>query len=417
MAYLKYRTLPTIRLALTAGAAVLLGLTVAAQAQTYTILHNFAGRDGSGPEFALTRDAAGNLYGTTALGGSHCGSSGCGTVYELVRSGSNWILKQLYDFTAGADGGLPESGVIFGPEGNLYGTTTSAGQYGAGTVYKLQPPASVCKRTLCPWQETVLYSFTGLGDGGAPEGDLVVDRAANLYGTTAAGGTGSCQGGCGVVFELTPSGGSWNFSVLYSFSALSDGALPESGVTLDPSGNLYGTTVAGGAHTMGTVFELTKTGATWTKTTLHDFQGGSDGGFPQGGVAVDPGGNLFGFTTAGGAHNNGTAFELHPSSGGWNYSQLFDFGARIMSVVSTPVLDSAGNLYGCALFGGAHASGTIFKLTFLGGAWNYVSLHDFNGLDGQYPYGSVLLDGAGKLYGTVSEGGAFGGGVVFEIAP
>jgi uncharacterized repeat protein (TIGR03803 family) len=127
-----------------------------------------------------------------------------------------------------------------------------------------------------------LYNFTGLADGRLPEGDLIFDSAGNLYGTASTGGTGSCSGGCGVVFQLTPAQGSWNFAVLYSFSALSDGALPESGVILDQSGNIYGTTVAGGAHTKGTVFKLTKTGGTCTKSTLYDFQGGADGGFPPG---------------------------------------------------------------------------------------------------------------------------------------
>ena len=400
-------------------AATLLLLAAAGQAQTYTVLHNFAFNDGSAPSFGLTSDQAGNLYGTTNLGGSHCGSSGCGTVFELVRNGSAWILKQLYDFGAGGanDGEFPESRVVFGPDGNLYGATIAGGQYGFGTIYRLQPPLSICKRTLCPWRETVLYNFTGLGDGGGPEGDLIFDTANNLYGTTAGGGTGSCSGGCGVVFQLTFTQGTWNYAVLYSFSALSDGALPESGVILDQSGNIYGTTVAGGAHTKGTIFELTKTGAAWTKSTLYDFQGGADGGFPQAGLASDPAGNLFGFTTAGGANNNGTAFEIQPSSGGWNYNTLLSFGGRTMDAVSTPVLDSAGNLYGCINSGSTHAVGAIFELKFLGGIWNYVSLHDFNVGDGAYPYGSVLLDGQGNLYGTASEGGSSRDGVVFEITP
>lgn len=412
-----HRIFSIIYLAVVAGVGVL-GLAVVAQAQTYTPLHNFAHYDGSGPEFALTTDAGGNLYGTTGLGGSHCGSSGCGTVYKMVRKGSGWILTQLYDFTNGADGGFPESGVIFGPEGNLYGATNSGGQYGFGAVYKLQPPLSVCKRTMCPWLETVIYSFTGLGDGRLPEGDLTVDHAGNLYGTTSTGGTGNCQSGCGVVFQLTPSQGSWSFSVVYSFSALSDGALPESGVILDRAGNLYGTTSAGGAHTKGTIFELTKTGSTWTKTTLHDFEGSDDGGFPQGGLVFDPTGNLYGFTTAGGAHNQGTSFQLQPSSGGWDYNVLFNFGGRGgVEVVSTPVLDSAGNIYGAANIGGVHAAGAVFKLTFLGQTWNYVSLHDFTGLDGEYPYGGVTFDPEGNVYGTATEGGPSGGGVVFQITP
>jgi len=411
----QHRIFRVVQQLVLAGAMVF--LASAAQAQTYNIIHNFAGRDGSGPSFGLTSDRAGNLYGTTELGGTHCGDSGCGTVFEMVRHGSNWILKQLYDFAGGTDGEFPLSGVIFGADGNLYGATNGGGQYGAGTIYKLQPPATVCKKAMCPWQETVLYSFTGLSDGRLPEGDLIFDLAGNLYGTTSVGGGGSCSGGCGVVFQLTPAHGSWTFSVVYTFTGLADGALPESGVILDHSGNLYGTTVAGGAHSNGTVFELTKAGAVWTKTVLHDFAGGSDGQFPQAGLVFDPVGNLFGFAEFGGSHNQGTAFELQPSSGGWNYSVLFDFGLQSQNPVYTPTLDSAGNLYGAANSGGAHAAGAIFKLTFSGGSWSYVSLHDFTGPDGEYPYGGVVFDPEGNLYGTASGGGANYRGVVWEITP
>ena len=411
------RIFKIICLAILTGVLMLPVLAVTARAQTYTVLHNFAGRDGNGPGFALAADHTGNLYGTTELGGSHCGSSGCGTVFKLERHGSNWILKQLYDFVGGTDGELPESGAVFGTDGNLYGATNGGGQHGAGTIYKLQPPASVCKKVQCPWQETVLYNFTGLSDGKFPEGDLIFDQAGNLYGTTAEGGGGSCSGGCGVVFDLTPSHGSWNYSVLYSFTSISDRALPESGVILDQSGHIYGTTVAGGAHTKGTVFELTKTGATWTKSVLHDFQGGSDGTFPQAGLVFDPAGKLYGFTQNGGSDNNGTAFELQPAGGGWNYSEIFSFGQEIAGPIATPTLDGAGNLYGAAFGGGAHAPGGIFKLTFSGGSWNYVPLHYFTGLDGQYPFGGVRFDAEGNLYGTASGGGASGGGVVFEITP
>jgi uncharacterized repeat protein (TIGR03803 family) len=220
-----------------------------------------------------------------------------------------------------------------------------------------------------------------------------------------------------VVYELTPSHGSWDFAALYSFASISDGALPESGVILDQSGNIYGTTEAGGVHTMGTVFQLTKTGATWTKSVLHDFQGGTDGSFPQAGLAFDPSGNLYGFAGFGGTRNNGTAFELQPAGGSWIYSQIFSFGQEIAGPIATPTLDTAGNLYGAAIGGGAHAPGGIFELVFSGGSYSYVPLHYFTGLDGQYPFGGVRFDSEGNLYGTASGGGSFGGGVVFEIAP
>ncbi len=411
MAYSKLLgTVGIAGLAVIAVVVILLFPAAAAQAQTYTVLHNFAGNDGSGPVVGLTsRD--GNLYGTTNLGGT----GQWGTAFEMVRNASNWILKPLYDFSNGVEGGFPGSRVVFGPDGNLYGSTDGGGQHNKGVIYKLQPPVSGCQRALCPWVETVLYNFTGLSDGSSPQGDLVFDQAGNLYGT-AGGGTGSCQGGCGVVFQLSPSQGSWTYTVLYTFTSLSDGALPESGVILDQSGNLYGATNAGGTQFMGTVFELTKTGATWTKSVLHTLQGGSDGQFPQG-VVFDPAGNLYGFTEFGGDHNNGTAFELQPSGGGWNYRVIFSFGQEIASPVATPLLDGAGNIYGSAFGGGSHFPGGVFKLAFSGGSWSYVPLHYFTGLDGQYPLGGVIFDAEGNLYGTASGGGTFGGGVVFEITP
>ncbi len=399
--------------------ALAVAMTLPAQAQTFASLHDFTdGRDGNGPVVGLTADAVGNFYGITQLGGTGCGGSGCGLVFKLVRHGSSWILNPIYYFTGGADGGFPDSRVIFGPDGSLYGSTTFGGQFGHGTVYRLRPPLTICQRVSCEWRETTLYAFTGLSDGAAPEGDLVFDTAGNLYGTTAGGGGGTdtCSGGCGVVFQLSSARGTWAFSVVYSFTGLSDGAVPQSGVILDQSGNLYGTSTAGGAGLKGTVFELTKSGQTWTKTVLHAFQGGSDGQLPDGGVVFDAAGNLYGFTSSAGDHNNGTAFELQPSSGGWNYSVLSSFpGQRAVDPVSTPVLDSAGNLYGSAFSGGADGAGAIFELTYSGGSWNYVSLHDFVRSDGSAPLGSLLLDAAGNVYGTAASGGRFRAGVAFEI--
>lgn len=388
-----------------------------AEGQAYTVIHNFAGYDGNQPMVGLTMDRGGSLYGTTFLGGTGC-AYGCGTVFKLVRNGSDWILKPLYEFAGGTDGANPDSRVIFGPDGNLYGTTTIGGQYGAGTVYKLQPPASACKSTNCLWRETILYSFTGLSDGGTPEGDLIFDSAGNLYGTTFGGAVmGECYSGCGVVYELMPSHGSWTCTILYTFTGLSDGGSPTSGVILDRSGNLYGTTSAGGSHFLGTVFELAKTGAGWTENVLHSFQGAGDGENPESGLVFDPAGNLYGLTIAGGGHNNGTAFELQTSSGSWNYSGLFNFGLQSGQPISTPILDSAGNLYGTAYSGGRDGVGAIFKLTPAAGSWNYSSLHDFVITDGARPQGNVILDAQGNVYGTALGGGASGDGVVFEITP
>lgn len=209
-----------------------------AQAQMFTALHSFTGGpDGGEPIAGVAMDTAGNLYGATYKGGT----SGLGVVYKLAHKGSGWVLSELYSFRSGAGGSVPIGGVTVGSDGNLYGTTTSGGQYGDGTVYELSPPPTVCKAILCPWTETVLYQFTGGTDGGAPDDAVIFDSAGNLYGTASYGGTTSN----GVVFKLTRSGSSWSESVLYSFAGTPDGWGPWSGVSFDSNGNLYGTTLFG----------------------------------------------------------------------------------------------------------------------------------------------------------------------------
>src|SRR5208337_710351 len=205
----------------------------AAHAQTLATLYNFTGRgDGGYPVAGLAMDRLGNLYGTTSYGGntggSPCYGGGCGTVFKLERMGSSWMLVRLYAFS-GPDGYVPQTRVIFGPDGNLYGTTSYGGQSDAGVIFRLQPPATACKTALCPWRETVLYSFGG-SDGANPTyGDLAFDRVGNIYGTTPAGGDPICK--CGVVYELSPSNGGWIETVLHTFRDLKgEGAAPYGGV-------------------------------------------------------------------------------------------------------------------------------------------------------------------------------------------
>src|SRR5271169_6626419 len=172
-----------------------------AQAQTVTILHSFTGHgDGGAPYAGLTMDQAGNFYGTTLAGGA-----GYGTVFKLTHSGSNWVLSTVYAFQGGNDGGYPTARVVFGPDHVLYGTTSGDGDNGGqGTVFNLRPPSHPCRSINCPWTETVLYRFTGTDDGGYPGyGDLTFDAAGNIYGTTMDGGANcSPYYNCGVVFEL-----------------------------------------------------------------------------------------------------------------------------------------------------------------------------------------------------------------------
>ena len=396
-------------------------VTPAAQAQTFTVIHNFTGgRDGSNPQAGLTMDRAANLYGTTSFGG---GPNSLGTVFQLQRSGSNWIFRPLHGFGGGSDGVVPLARVTLGPDGNLYGTTTFGGGGscqgffpGCGTVFSLTPPAAVCSSALCPWTETVLYRFQGDSAGGLPYGDVIFDQSGNLYGTTAMGGAPTCQipGGCGVVYELTRAGQDWSESVLYSFTGGSDGATPMAGVILGADGNLYGTTQG---INYGNAFQLVPSGSGWTENTLHTFQGGSDGGIPEAGLVFDGSGRLYGATTVGGANDGGTVFDLTLSDGNWEFAVDYAFVGN-GGPYADLVVDAAGNLYGTTLNDGRYSCGAVFKLTHSGSSWIYSSLHDFTcGTDGGFPWSNVVFDANGNLYGTASTGGTRDSGVVWEITP
>lgn len=273
----------------------------------------------------------------------------------------------------------------------------------------------------------MLYSFTGPPDGAAPGyGDLIFDHAGNIYGTTEGGGSG-CGGGhgCGTVYELTPSGGGWTEKILYNFSGIDgDGATPVSGVIFDDVGNLYGTTSgAGGTGAAGTVYELSPSGGGWTETVLYSFHG-SDGAQPFAGLTLDSSGNLYGATTDGGSGGGGTVFELIPSGGNWTLKTLYSFtGNDYCGPVNTLVMDKAGALYGTTTCDGAYGYGSAFKLTpSAEGEWTRTDLHDFcaGGYpcpDGATTIGSVVFDNNGNLYGTAADGGTQGVGVVWKITP
>ena len=424
MAFLNlHRIFEIIRLAVMAGEVMLLALTVSAQAQTYNVVHSFTGPDGAAPYAGLTMDRAGNFYGTTTQGGN-----GHGTVFKLAREGSNWVLTKLYSFGGGSDGATPYARVIFGPDGTLYGTTAGGGggacSGGCGTVFHLRPSPVVCRSIACPWTETILYRFTGGSDGAVPLfGDLVFDQAGNLYGTAAAGGitSGNCSpaGGCGVVFELTPTHGGWTETVLHSFNLDgSDGHYPNSGVIFDNSGNLYGTTVYGGTDYAGAVYELTHSGSGWVESILYSF--GTEGELPVGGLVMDRAGNLYGSTASGGSYQAGTIFELAPSGGNWTFTLLHTFTGDVGPEDSL-TMDAAGNLYGTTITDGLYDAGSVFKLMPGSGGWTYVDLYDFNNdlhNAGNLPSGNVIFDSSGNLYGTAQDGGSGGnGGVVWEISP
>jgi uncharacterized repeat protein (TIGR03803 family) len=422
-----------------AAGAILLIITASqlAPAQTLNALHAFLGPEGATPTAGVTMDARGNLFGTTEFGGA----SGYGMVFKLVHKGGAWLLNPLYSFPdprSGNDGAEPYAGVIIGSDGNLYGTTTSGGGSAAyGTVFKLSPPMSVCKSTICPWTETILYRFTGGSDGGVPFGPVIFDSVGNLYGTTESGGVTCGQNfTCGVVFKLTRSGSTWSESALYAFQNSPDGAIPASGLVFDHAGNLYGTTTGGGTglncegNGCGTVFQLAPNGSGWTESVLQSFDYTNNGAVPQGGLIIDSADNLYGTTVfSPGNNGNGTVFELTPSGGQWTYTLLSSIPETFFGItgpLGTLALDPTGNLYGTTVGSGdafgsglcQYGCGTVFELTSSGGSWVFNLLYQFTGdVDGAHPSDGVILDRNGNLYGTASAGGAGGYGVVFELTP
>ncbi|HEX4079839.1 MAG TPA: choice-of-anchor tandem repeat GloVer-containing protein [Rhizomicrobium sp.] len=309
----------------------------------------------------------------------------------------------LYNFAG--DGEIPYDNLKRSNSGHLYGTTlegggTGCGGNGCGTVFKITKSGA----------ETVLYSFEGSGNCGFPgRGTLINDSAGNLYGMTILGGAG-CEGS---VFELAPDG---TETVLHSFGGgLGDGAYPEAGLTADSKGNLYGTTQEAGAHDVGTVFEVALDG---TETLLHSFAGPpNDGAYPRADL-LTIGGNIYSTTYQGGANNDGTVFELvKGKKGAWTEKVLHSFaGADGMGPWADLTKDSAGNVYGTAIGGGANGYGDVFKLAPDG---TFTVLYSFQGSgDGEYPYSAVLMAKNGDLYGTTGgtqQAPYFG--TVFQLAP
>ncbi|MGO9266028.1 MAG: choice-of-anchor tandem repeat GloVer-containing protein [Candidatus Binataceae bacterium] len=391
------------------------------------------GADGTAPSAGLIADKSGNLYGTTYQGGAN----GEGTVFELTPSGG-WSESLLWSFGSGsADGQNPYAGLFMDGSGNLYGTTGAGGHYGGGTVFELTPPTT----SGGIWSESILWDFGNVndGDGVEPFAGLIMDKSGNLYGTTGAGG----HNAGGTVFELTPpglNGGTWSESILWNFTDARDTGpyQPEGGLVMDTSGNLYGTTYQGspfcvlsgidGTICGGTVFELTPpttSDAKWNESTLWNFGNGLDGLEPYAGLIMDKSGNLYGTTYDGGASSSGTVFELTPPTtppGNWNELVLWNFGGQSDDGVEPYgglITDAGGNLYGTTYGGGASSAGTVFELTppSSGGNWGESVFWSFgNGTDGVQPKAGLIMDASRNLYGTTIAGGAYGGGTVFEVS-
>jgi uncharacterized repeat protein (TIGR03803 family) len=387
--------------------ATLFATSPPAAAQQERLLRSFGnGTDGTSPNGALISDPAGNLYGTTLNGGAYEGQAiYTGTAFELTHlKGGSWAETILHSFGGRSDGAGPAAGLIADPAANLYGTTAyggvsagcpsaPVGPGGCGMVFQLRPPAT--KGGV--WTEKVLYNFTNGNDGANPQAVLTLDSSGNLYGTTFNGGGGFST--AGTVFELSPRAvGYWKIKVLHVFNSNGkDGVRPTSGLIFDSSGNLYGTTCYGGTYDGGTVFELSpKAGGGWDEKILYNFVPSiADGGCPYGGVIFDSSGNLFGTTLSGGPNNYGTVFELMPSGAAWTETVLYQFVGGSTDgyyPYAGVILDLAGNLYGDTTYGGANNVGTVFELTPTGSGWTENILHNFgSGTDGVYPYSGNLL--------------------------
>jgi uncharacterized repeat protein (TIGR03803 family) len=373
-------------------------LVPTAQAQTLTVLYAFTGKkDGLYP-VGVIRDSQGNLFGTTLYGGNH----NWGAVFKLTKQRKETVL---HSFTGGTDGAGPTS-LIRDSKGNFYSTTVAGGNLscsstnyppGCGTVFKLDTTG----------RETVLHAFSSTPDGAYPD-SVILDAMGNFYGGTQSGGANATNG---TVYMLDAKG---KETVLHSFTDGADGDGPVGGLVRDSAGNLYGTTVQGGSANVGTVFKVDPSS---NNTVLHTFAGGAvDGAYPNGFLILDSSGNLYGTTTAGGSAGGGPGilFKVDPS-GTETILHIFG-GAGDGATPSSGLLrDSAGNMYGVTSTGGEYRWGTVYKVDTTG---TETVLYSFSGgTDGKYAGGNLIMDAAGSLYGTTQQGGRYGSGVVFELKP
>jgi uncharacterized repeat protein (TIGR03803 family) len=389
-----------------------------ARAQTETVLYNFCSvqvsgscQDGSSPASNLTfRD--GNYYGTTFLGGVGNKGLGGGTVFELSPSGSRggWNEAVLYNFCSDGgfsctDGVYPNGPLVFDSVGNLYGTTPQGGSTdcpfstGCGIVFELSPVGAA-------WNQTVLYVFCPQipCQYGLPGTAVVMDSAGSIYGTAGSG-----------VFQLSPSDGVWTFKLI-SFNAIN----PYSGLVMDSSENIF-VLAPSPTPEQQALLQVSPDGkGGWTTTILSSFNGP---GGTWSSLVSDQAGNLYGESQPADNKGTGTVYELSPGTSGWTKKTLFNFNYANSALdgffpSGGLALDASGNLYGTTRQGGAYGQGTVFELVPVGlGNYQEKVIWSFNGTDGAEPTASPILDSAGNLYGTTRQGGSTGNGVVFEVTP
>lgn len=393
----------TTGIVLTLSVVVLLLPIVApgpAQAQGYklTVLHTFQNTDGANPNAGLAVDAEGNLYGTTQNGGA----SQNGTVYKLDAAG-NYSVLLSFDNTDGSD---PRAGLLVTAAGTIYGTDWIGAGLGAGSVFELSRGTA-----------QAIYNFSGGADGAHPWSSVIRDSAGNFYGATWDGGNETTCHSCGVVYKLDPTG---KETILHTFDGGTDGANMVAGVIRDAAGNVYGATYQGGAGDCtyqaggcGIVFAIDPSNI---ETILHTFLGQADGAAPFGGLVEDASGNLFGTASQGGSakcsNGCGVVYKIDASR---NFSVFHSFnGTDGSGPQGDLALDAGGNLYGTTALGGAYNAGVVYKLSSTG---REAVLYNFSGgTDGANPGQVRLLLYKGSIYGTTTTGGA-GFGVVFKITP
>jgi uncharacterized repeat protein (TIGR03803 family) len=378
--------------------------SVAGQMPAESVLYSFGGNPYSAtasqaPLAGLIQALDGNFYGTASGGGAH----GAGTVFKVTPAGVESIVYSFGANGAG-DGSLPAGNLVQGSDGSFYGTTITGGSAGQGTVFKVTPQGV----------ESVLYSFTGAGDGAGPESTLVLDSDGNPYGTASGGGTHND----GTVFKLTPQG---TETVLWSFSGATDGEAPAAGLTLGRDGNYYGTTFHGGAYGGGTIFRITPTG---TLTSLHAF-GGTSGEpvWPYGGLILGSDGNFYGATVNDENATGGAVYMMTPAG---TVTILHEFTGLISSgdaaVAYAPLVEDVnGNFYGTTLEGGLYGQGAVYEITAAG---TELVLYSFAGVgvvagrtDGMGPECNLVLGTDGNMYGLTTGGGVNGEGAVFRLVP
>ncbi len=389
-----------------AAACMLSATAIALPAQTVTTLSSFDNTNGAQPYAGLIQATNGDFYGTTTSGGA--GNSG--TVFKITPAGTLTTVHTFCSETGCPDGANPYAGVVQTSSGNLFGTTLDGGPNGFGIVFTITSKGT----------ETLLYGFCslpGCTDGGFPYAGLVAGPSGNLYGTTEFGG----KHGGGTVFEITPTG---TLTTLYNFcsaSGCTDGESPDSGLVLAANGNFYGATFSGGVNgSYGTIFKITPAGAL---TTLYSFcaqNGCPDGKGPQATLVQGAGGNLFGTTVFGGASGDGTVFEISPTG---MLTTLYSFCAEGgcadgKNPKAGLVLGSDGNLYGTTGGGGNNGDGTVFRITSGGILTTLYSFCSQSGCtDGDLPYSGLMQSTNGDFYGTTYFGGSGGNlGSIFSLS-